>query len=64
MKNKIDITSSISLDEIKYELQTNLDVEDLVKFALELADKLSDEEDFYKLLHKKLTKILKCYEKR
>ena len=62
MKNKIDITSSISLDEIKYELQTNLDLEDLVKFALELADKLSDEEDFYKLLHKKLIKIIKYYE--
>lgn len=54
MKSKIDINSTVTLDEIKYSLQNNLSIKELVTFVLELGDKLSRESEYYEELSRRL----------
>lgn len=53
MKTKIDLTSTVALDEISEQLIENLSVPELVKFVLSLGDDLDESEQYYHLLHTK-----------
>lgn len=57
MKTKIDVTSSITLDEIKYQLVENLSTNDLINFAIELGGDYTESEEYYDGLKKKLDKL-------
>ena len=54
---KIEISSTIDTDEIKYALQTNLTTKQLVNFVIELGDKLTEGDEYYLLLQKELVKL-------
>ena len=54
---KIEISSTIGTDEIKYALQTNLTTKQLVNFVIELGDKLTEGDEYYLLLQKELVKL-------
>ena len=54
---KIEISSTIDTDEIKYALQTNLTTKQLVNFVIELGDKLTEGDEYYQLLQKELSKL-------
>ena len=54
MKTKIEITSNVTLDEIKYKLQNELSLKDLISFVMDIGDKLGDSEEYYMGLVKKL----------
>lgn len=53
---QIDVTSSITLDEIKYQLIQNLSSEQLAKFVLGFGDDMTDGLDYWVELHKELKK--------
>lgn len=57
MKTKIDITSSVHLDEIKYKLIENLSTTDLINFAIDMVDDYSEAEEYYSGLKNKLNKL-------
>ena len=54
---KIEINSTIDTDEIKYALQKDLSTKQLVKFVIDLGDKLNKEDEYYQLLQKELAKL-------
>ena len=54
---KIEINSTIDTDEIKYALQKDLSTKQLVKFVIDLGDKLNKEDEYYELLQKELSKL-------
>ncbi len=54
---KIEINSTIDTDEIKYALQKDLSTKQLVKFVIDLGDKLNKEDEYYQLLQKELIKL-------
>ena len=54
---KIEINSTIDTDEIKYALQKDLSIKQLVKFVIDLGDKLNKEDEYYQLLQKELIKL-------
>lgn len=57
MKTKIDITTTVSLDEITRQLQENLSTNELTKFVINLADNLTEGREFLLNLRNKLNKI-------
>ena len=57
MKTKIEIDSSALLDSVRYNLQTQLTTDELVKFAVNLGEKLTNKYDFYTKLAKKSKEI-------
>ena len=59
MKNKIDITTTVTLDEITEQLLNNLDKHELVKFVLQLGDNMYDAPYYYQLLHRNTSEIVK-----
>lgn len=54
---KIEINSTVDTDEIKYALQKDLSTKQLVKFVIDLGDKLNKEDEYYHLLQKELAKL-------
>jgi len=54
---KIDLTSSVTLDEIKRQLIINLSPKQLAEFVLEFGDDMTDGLEYWIQLHKKLKKI-------
>jgi RNA binding exosome subunit len=62
MKNNIDITSSVSLDEISEQLVNNLSTKELVNFVLQIGDRMSDSDEYYFHLEKLTRKINKANE--
>ena len=57
MKTKIDITTAVTLDEITYQLQSNLSTKELIEFVMQIGDKLTESEEYYTGLKKKLSKM-------
>lgn len=57
MKTKIDITTTVSLDEITRQLQENLSTNELTKFVINLVDNLTEGREFLLNLRNKLNKI-------
>jgi hypothetical protein len=53
---KIEINSEVDADLLKYALQNQLTTSQLVDFVMELGSSLTDEEEYYKRLLKKLIK--------
>ena len=51
------VNGSVSLDELTYQLQNTLSTTELVKFVIQLGDKLTDSKDYYWLLNKEIEKI-------
>ena len=56
---KIEVTTEIDLDEVSEALMSNLTTNQLVNFVLNFGTDISDPEEFYLLLNKKLDKIVK-----
>jgi len=54
---KIEISSTIDTDEIKYVLQKDLTTKQLVKFVIDLGDKLTEGDEYYYLLQQELVKL-------
>jgi hypothetical protein len=54
---KIEINSTVDTDEIKYALQKDLSTKQLVKFVIDLGDKLNKEDEYYQLLQKEFSQI-------
>jgi hypothetical protein len=57
MKTKIMVNGVVSLDEVTYQLQNTLSTKELVKFVMQLGDKLTDSRDYYLLLRKEIEDI-------
>lgn len=47
---KIETSSFISLDELRFNLQYQLSTKELVRFAISLSSNLTEEEEFWRLL--------------
>ena len=54
---KIEISSTVDTDEIKYVLQKDLTTKQLVKFVIDLGDKLTEGDEYYHLLRQELIKL-------
>ena len=59
--NNIEITSKVTLDDIIWGLQGQLETKELVDFCVSLGDSLTDDENFYKRLKKRVDKICNQY---
>lgn len=57
MKKVLEVTSIIHLDDLRYNLQTNLSVNQLVDFAIGLSENLTDDREYLLTLKKKLDKL-------
>lgn len=57
---KIDISTNIHLDDVRYALQMGLTTKQLVNFVMSIGDNLSDPYEFYDLLIRKLDKLNKA----
>jgi hypothetical protein len=58
MKQKVTVTSSITLDEIADQLRNNLTVKQLADFVVSIGDKHSDCLGYWARLHKRTKRIL------
>ena len=59
MKNKLELTASITLDEIQYQLVENLSMKELIGFVVGLGNNMSESETYWIELHKKTETIVK-----
>ena len=57
MKNKIEFTSEVLIDELSRQLKENLSTKELVEFAIGLSNNLTEEIEYLKLLRDKLNKL-------
>lgn len=64
MKNNIDISSSISLYNLRYNLIESLSHKELVDFFLSFEGSMSDSDEFVALLAKKVNRLAKRYKIR
>jgi hypothetical protein len=54
---KIETNAEVHIDQIVESLQNQLTTKQLVDFAMQLGDDLTDQEEYYALLTQKLSKI-------
>ena len=54
---KLEIAATMDTDELKYSLQNTLSTKQLVKFAIDLGDNLTDEIEYLRELKKQLNKM-------
>jgi hypothetical protein len=59
--HKVEICSNIDTDAIRYALQNDLNTKELVNFSLSLANNLTEEDVFWKLLFKEVESLKKYF---
>lgn len=62
MKNKLEITSEVSLDEIRNALLTDLTDDQIIEFFLSLGEDIENQEEFYRKIRSEADLMCEKYE--
>ena len=62
MPKKITTIAEVNLDQLIEDLLENLNIDQLVEFAINMGNNYTSEEQYYTKLHKKLSKIINQYD--